>query len=112
MATKKKAATAGTLALTHSSLSLDNLKKVRTLLRDYDHPLRLKMVEYIDANPGTNVTAIYKKMKIEQSVASQHLGFLRRSGAITVTTAGKERHYNVNHEAIKAIDTLVGHQNF
>jgi DNA-binding transcriptional ArsR family regulator len=54
------------------------------------------------------VTDIYTKLKIEQSLASQHLAILRNEGI--VTTERKERfiYYSINYQRIKELEAFAG----
>ncbi len=56
-----------------------NLKKAAMILRALNHKLRQQIVKLIDENKRLTVTEIYVKLRLEQSVASQHLAILRRS---------------------------------
>jgi len=48
-----------------------------------------------------NVTNIYVKLRIEQSVASQHLAILRNQGLVKTQRDGKTIWYSVDDAAIK-----------
>lgn len=48
-------------------------------MRAMNHKLRHTILTFIDNAGSTNVTAIYKALNIEQSVASQHLAIMRRA---------------------------------
>jgi DNA-binding transcriptional ArsR family regulator len=52
------------------------------------------------------------KLRLEQSVASQHLAILRRAGIVSTTRDGKFIHYSVNYarlaEVVKFVDELLG----
>ena len=53
------------------------------------------------------VTEIYVKLRLEQSVASQHLAILRRSNIVKTTREGKFIWYTVNHDRLKEVDQFV-----
>jgi DNA-binding transcriptional ArsR family regulator len=60
------------------------------------------MLSLIQGNGNKmNVTEIYVKLRIEQSVASQHLAILRHEGLVTTERNGKIINYSVNKQAIK-----------
>jgi DNA-binding transcriptional ArsR family regulator len=78
------------------------LKKAKQKIRALNHPLREKMLALILSNNNKmNVTEIYVKLRIEQSVASQHLAILRHEGLVTTERNGKIINYSVNKQAIK-----------
>src|SRR3954470_9920579 len=80
-----------------------NLKKAAMILRAMNHKLRQQIVKLIDDNKRITVTEIYVKLRLEQSVASQHLAILRRAGIVKTTRDGKFIYYTVNVEKVKQI---------
>ncbi len=76
------------------------LKQAAQYIRAVNHKLRQSIIAHLRETGGSNVTTIYEKLRIEQSVASQHLAILRRHNIVTVTPTGKERIYTVNEERI------------
>jgi DNA-binding transcriptional ArsR family regulator len=46
------------------------------------------------------VTEIYVKLRLEQSVASQHLAILRKAGFVDTLRDGKFIYYSVNYERL------------
>lgn len=83
--------------------SFETVRKARHTLRAIDNPLRQRILTFISENQGTTVTNIYKKLRIEQSVASQMLGILRKEGIVTTERNGREIHYQVNESQLKRI---------
>ena len=65
---------------TEIQLDYAELRKAVLVLRAVNHKLRQKMVDLLEENGKMTVTEIYIKLRLEQSVASQHLAILRRSG--------------------------------
>ena len=82
-------------------------KKASLVLRALNHKLRQQILTLIEENPSIIVTDIYSKLKIEQSVASQHLAILRKAGIVTTTREGKFIKYIVNQDRINEIETFV-----
>jgi len=74
------------------------------LMRALAHPLRLKILEYLDQNKNIQVNQIYNTLKIEQSIASQHLRILKNAGVLVADKDGKYRVSN----AVKAINRFMG----
>ena len=65
----------------------DILQRAKLKVRALNHPLRQKMLTLIKDNGNRmNVTDIYVKLRIEQSVASQHLAILRNQGLVSTGT--------------------------
>lgn len=86
--------------------SEDLLKAVMTL-RAINNPLRKRIIDLVNSNVDITVTKIYQKLKIEQSVASQHLAILRKSGFLTATRNGKFIYYNVNEERFAEMNAII-----
>jgi DNA-binding transcriptional ArsR family regulator len=88
-------------------LDYSELRKAVMVLRAVNHKLRQKMIELLEENDRMTVTDIYIKLRLEQSVASQHLAILRKSGVVTTQRDGKFIYYGVDQERVKQISHLV-----
>lgn len=77
------------------------------LMRALAHPLRLKILEYIDVHESVNVNKIYQSLKIEQSVTSQHLSILRLAGVIQTEKVGKYVHCKINYDSCSRAEVAV-----
>ena len=93
-------------------VDLIHSKKAAMILRALNHKLRQQILKLIDENQKMTVTEIYVKLRLEQSVASQHLAILRRAGIVATTREGKFIFYSVNYtrlaEVVGFVETLVG----
>lgn len=91
------------------SVSLDykNLRKAVLSLRAVNHRLRQEIIEFLQERDQTTVTDIYVKLRIEQSVASQHLAILRRAEIVNTNRDGKYIYYSLNEEKLTVIASLV-----
>ena len=83
------------------------LRKAVLVLRAVNHKLRQKMLELIENDGQMTVTNIYVKLRLEQSVASQHLAILRRAGVVRTDRQGKFIYYSVDDSRITQISRLV-----
>ncbi len=81
--------------------SSDKLQYSCSLMRALAHPLRLKILEFIDKNGTTNVNRIYNTLKIEQSITSQHLKILRLADVVKAKRDGKLVHYQINYPIVE-----------
>ncbi len=88
-------------------LNSEDLFKAAMTLRAINNPLRKKIIEYVNANKDTPVNKIYKSLKIEQSVASQHLAILRKTEFLIGTRNGKFIYYSVNEKRFAEIRDLL-----
>ncbi len=90
----------------------DKLQYSATLVKALAHPLRLKILEYIDSQGIINVNKIYSSLNIEQSVTSQHLSLLKLAGVVSCTKDGKYMHYKINYDIVakaqRAVNNFLG----
>lgn len=83
------------------------IKKAAIVLRAINHKLRQQILHLIEENSRMTVTEIYIQLRLEQSVASQHLAIMRRAGIVKTTREGKFIWYSVNTERIQDISRFV-----
>jgi DNA-binding transcriptional ArsR family regulator len=86
-----------------TGLQLDvlELRKAALVYRAVNHPLRQQMLRLLHQNGKMIVTDIYVKLRLEQSVASQHLAILRKAGFVQTARDGKKIFYSVNYSRLK-----------
>ncbi len=70
-------------------------------MRALAHPLRIKFLRFLDERKECNVGTIHKKLRLEQSVTSQHLKILRDAGLVRFRRDGKRVLYRVNYPKVK-----------
>jgi DNA-binding transcriptional ArsR family regulator len=83
------------------------LRKSVMVLRAINHKLRQEMIKIIEDAGKITVTELYVKLRLEQSVASQHLALLRRSGVVVTSRDGKFIYYSVDTDRINEISRLL-----
>jgi len=88
-------------------VDLLNVKKASLVLRAVNHKLRQQILKQIDEQGKITVTELYVKLRLEQSVASQHLAILRKSGFVRTDREGKFIYYSVNADRIKELNRFV-----
>jgi DNA-binding transcriptional ArsR family regulator len=84
-----------------------HLKKAALILRALNHKLRQQMIKLLDDSGRLTVTEIYVRLRLEQSVASQHLAILRRTGIVVTQRDGKFIYYAVNYARIAEVNKFV-----
>lgn len=93
------------------SINNEKLQHSSEILRALAHPLRMKILEFIDQNDTINVNKIYNTLKLEQSITSQHLRILRLAGLVKTERDGKFIHYSLDYSTIgntvKAINSFL-----
>lgn len=88
-------------------LDYQQIRKAALVLRAVNHKLRQDIIKLLNENESMVVTDIYVKLRIEQSVASQHLAILRKAGVVVTNRKGKFIHYELNKERIDEISGFV-----
>lgn len=88
-------------------VDLINVKKAAVILRAINHKLRQQILRLLDENGRLTVTEVYIRLRLEQSVASQHLAILRRAGYVKTERDGKFIYYMVNTERMAIVNQFV-----
>lgn len=88
-------------------LDYAELRKAVLVLRAINHKLRQRIIDLLEENDKMTVTDIYIKLRLEQSVASQHLAILRRAGVVKTERQGKFIFYGLNKDRLSQISKLV-----
>jgi DNA-binding transcriptional ArsR family regulator len=83
------------------------VKNAAMTLRAINHKLRQQVVKLLEENKRMNVTDIYVKLRLEQSVASQHLAILRRAEFVQTSRDGKNIHYSLNTARLAEVNVFV-----
>ena len=83
------------------------LKKAALILRAVNHKLRQQIMKLIHQSEKMTVTEIYVKLRLEQSVASQHLAILRKAGFVNTVRDGKFIYYSVNQQRLDQVHSIV-----
>lgn len=78
-------------------------KKLRTL----ENKRTLRVIEYLTANPGKNVTELFIKFRTEQSTMSTALAILRHLNVLYAEKQSTEVRYYVNYAEIKKINSSI-----
>lgn len=88
-------------------VDLLNIKKAALILRAVNHKLRQQILKLIDEQNKITVTEIYVKLRLEQSVASQHLAILRKAGFVNTDREGKFIYYSVNTSRLEELNQFI-----
>lgn len=88
-------------------LDYAELRKAVLVLRAVNHKLRQRIIDLLEENDSMTVTDIYIKLRLEQSVASQHLAILRRAGVVITEREGKFINYSLDKNRLAQISKLV-----
>ena len=99
-----------TVSQNGSSLKVDllKIKKAALILRAVNHKLRQQILQQINEHGKMTVTDLYIKLRLEQSVASQHLAVLRKAGFVKTDREGKFIYYSVNTSRMEELNKFIG----
>ncbi len=70
------------------------------VVRALDHNVRKNIINLLVDNDEMNVTEIYIRLRLDQSVASQHIAILRKANMITSQRIGKFIYYSISDKFI------------
>jgi DNA-binding transcriptional ArsR family regulator len=84
-----------------------SIKKAALVLRALNHKLRQQMIQLLEEQQRMTVTELYVQLRLEQSVASQHLAILRRAGIVKAERDGKFIFYRINEDRVRKINDFV-----
>jgi ArsR family transcriptional regulator, virulence genes transcriptional regulator len=87
--------------------SESEIGKAEKVFYAISHPLRKKILKLLDEKKQLRVTDIYVNLRIEQSVASQHLKILREASIVVTQRAGKSIIYKPNYDHLYKLEKIV-----
>ena len=87
----------------NKEIDIDKLDVVANRLRSMAHPMRIAIIELLRDNKAMNVTAIYKRLNLEQPSASHHLNMLKDKGILASRRDGKSTYYSLRQDALDEI---------
>jgi len=87
-------------------VDMDVINRAELTLRAISNPLRQKLLELIEGSGEIRVSEVYRKLKIEQSVASSQLGILRRANVVNARRDGQNIYYSINRKRISEVINL------
>ena len=96
-----------TKGATDIPLDYSELRKAVLVLRAVNHKLRQRILDLLEEHGKMTVTDIYIKLRLEQSVASQHLAILRRASIVGTERNGKYIYYSIDKDRLAQISRLV-----
>jgi DNA-binding transcriptional ArsR family regulator len=83
------------------------IRKSALVFRALNHPLRQKILTLLIEKRQLNVTELYESLLLEQSVASQHLAILRRTGFVKTKKEGKYVWYTLQENRLDQIHEVL-----
>lgn len=84
-------------------LSSEQLEAAASMLRAIAHPMRLAILNHLEKGKKLTVTDIHKRLSIEQSTTSHHLGILKDKGVLASQRKGKNTFYYLKYDSLTRI---------
>lgn len=79
------------------------------MLRCLGHPVRLRILDYLERKDEATVTEVYEALEIEQAQCSQHLNLMRDKGILARRKDGVNVFYRLGDpRALKVLSCLRG----
>ena len=91
----------------HLKINFQNTRKASLILRVLNNKLRQEILKIISTEKKANVTQLYSKLGIEQSLTSQHLALLRKARVVITERQGKCIYYSINNARVEDIGRFV-----
>lgn len=88
-------------------LPIETMKKAARGITYIAHPLRLRVLEYLDVNGASSVSAITKGVREEQVIVSQSLKKLREANLVKTERRGIFIYYKIEEEYPASIFTCI-----
>ena len=90
-----------------ATISMETVHDAATVLKCIGHPVRLRIIEYLDNGGERTVTEIREATGLEQAAASQHLNLMRDKRILTARRDGVNVYYDISDEkVVRVIDCL------
>ena len=90
-----------------ADIDYHNTKRAAMVLRALNHKLRKQLIKTIHENKRLTVTQLYRILRLDQSLTSQHLAILRKAGIVSMERNGKFSFYTINSSSIQSINQFV-----
>lgn len=84
-----------------------DVTEIVQLFSALNHNVRKKILELVSKNAGITITEICTKLKIEQSMASQHVAILRLSNLLISQKKGNLVLYVTNYKKLEEVQTAI-----
>lgn len=83
------------------------LRESLLIMRAITHPLRLKIISFIDKHRSVSVHKLYTGLNLDQSIASQQLHILRSANLVRTQRDGKFVYYQINYTTLARVNGLI-----
>lgn len=85
------------------------VQETARMLRCLGHPMRLRILDFLELNDELTVTEIHEGLDMEQAVCSQHLNLMRDKGILARRKEGVNVYYRLGDpRSVKVLMCLRG----
>lgn len=91
-----------------SELKPEAVEKAAHMIKAISHPVRLAILGYLSTGERLSVTEIHKRLNLEQSTTSHHLGILKDRGLLISTRQGKMTLYHLKRKNLSQLLDCIG----
>jgi len=86
-----------------AEIESEKLEKAAFILKTIAHPVRLRIIELLEANEQLAVGEICERIGCEQSLTSHHLSNMRLKGLLSSKREGKNIYYSLKERDVTKI---------
>lgn len=97
-----------TIQLQYGKENTKKINRAAFIIRALQNPDRQRILRYILANNESVVSQLCTKLKVEQSIMSQHLAILRTANLVNTRREGKYIYYTISLKNWNKVIDLVG----
>lgn len=94
--------------MNNNAIEIERLERVANMLKAIAHPVRIAILNLLEAHDMLSVSEIYTQLGIEQSATSHHLGILKDKGVLKSKRDGKNTFYSLKHENFAKVVECIG----
>lgn len=97
------------MSATGTDLKNEVVETTARMLKCLGHPLRLRILDLLEANDELTVSEVQEALGLEQAVCSQHLSLMRDKGILARRKEGVHVYYSLgDSRALKVLGCLRG----
>lgn len=91
------------IILANKLIDLKQTTDAQNVYRAFNHPLRLKILKFLEKNNSSNVSSIYKHFKQTQAFVSLNLKILRDAKLVETKKEARNVIYSINEQKLADI---------
>lgn len=85
------------------TLATEKIEKAAFILKTIAHPMRLRIIEYLNEKEKMSVGELCQALDCEQSLTSHHLSNMKLKGILSSQREGKNIYYSLKEKDVTNI---------